>query len=61
MSIIPDPETDITASYEKEFGETCQWMAPELYAPTKFGLSGFQLTRESDCYAFGMVIYEVSG
>ena len=36
------------------------WMSPELLDPTRFGSSG-RPTRESDCYALGMVIYEVSG
>lgn len=34
-------------------------MGPELFYPEDFGLSKFQPTKESDCYAFGMVIYEV--
>jgi len=35
-------------------------MSPELFYPNEFGLSKFKLTKESDCYAFGMVIYEVN-
>lgn len=35
------------------------WMSPELLEPGKFGLSGGRLTRESDCYTLGMVMYEV--
>ena len=34
-------------------------MGPELFYPNEFGLPKFGLTKESDCYAFGMVIYEV--
>ena len=36
------------------------WMSPELLDPMRFGSSG-RPTRESDRYALGMVIYEVSG
>ena len=34
-------------------------MSPELLDPKKFGLPKGQPTRESDCYALGMVIYEI--
>lgn len=34
-------------------------MSPELLDPTHFGSKG-NPTCESDCYALGMVIYEVS-
>ena len=34
-------------------------MSPELLDPLRFGSSG-RSTRESDCYALGMVVYEVS-
>ena len=34
-------------------------MGPELLYPEQFGLQDSQPTKESDCYAFGMVIYEV--
>ena len=34
-------------------------MSPELFAPEKFGLVHSRQTERSDCYAFGMVIYEV--
>lgn len=39
---------------------TIRWMSPELLEPTRFGSDGLP-SRESDCYALGMVIYEVSG
>ena len=39
---------------------TFRWMSPELLDPSNFGSNG-RPTRESDCYALGMVIYEVSG
>ena len=34
-------------------------MGPELLDPGRFGLSSGSPPRESDCYALGMVIYEV--
>ena len=40
-------------------GGTLSWMSPELLDPLRFGSNG-RPTRESDCYALGMVVYEVS-
>ena len=40
-------------------GGTYPWMSPELFAPDKFGLEHSRRTKHSDCYALGMVIYEV--
>ena len=34
-------------------------MSPELLCPEKYGLKRSCPTESSDCYAFGMVIYEV--
>ena len=34
-------------------------MSPELFDPDRFGLKESCPTKESDCYALGMVIYEV--
>ena len=34
-------------------------MSPELLNPEAFGLKESRPTQESDCYALGMVIYEV--
>ena len=37
-------------------------MSPELIAPVEFGLTNSRPTTASDCYAFGMVVYEtISG
>ena len=38
---------------------TVQWMSPELLDPKNFGLTESCPRIESDCYALGMVIYEV--
>jgi len=40
-------------------GGKVSWMSPELLDPLRFGSNGLPI-RESDCYALGMVIYEVS-
>jgi len=44
-------------------GGTYRWMSPELLDPERFGMPESEdnrPTRQSDCYALGMVIYEVS-
>jgi len=35
------------------------WMSPELIDPERFGLEESRPTKASDCYALGMVLYEV--
>ena len=40
-------------------GGTFRWMSPELLDPESFGLTDGRPTKESDCYALGMVAYEV--
>jgi len=43
-------------------GGTRRWVSPELLHPERFGMpesEGNRPTRQSDCYALGMVIYEV--
>ena len=40
-------------------GGTTRWMSPELFFPELFDLEDRRPTKSSDCYAFGMVIYEV--
>jgi len=41
-------------------GGTIRWMSPELLDVVRFDSDG-RPSRESDCYALGMTIYEVSG
>ena len=55
-----------TASFVSELslvpfapGGTHRWMSPELLFPEKFRMTDDRPTRQSDCYALGMVIYEV--
>jgi len=40
-------------------GGTTPWMSPELLDPERFGLKKSRLTKESDRYALGMVVYEI--
>ena len=40
-------------------GGTARWMSPELFDPEEFDLKDSRQTKRSDCYALGMVIYEV--
>jgi len=43
-------------------GGTYWWMSPELLDPERFGMpepEDNRPTKQSDCYALGMVIYEV--
>jgi serine/threonine protein kinase len=59
LTIISDT-TNFTASSSALKGGTTRWMSPELLHPEHFGLNdGQPPTKESDCYALGMVIYEV--
>ena len=34
-------------------------MSPELFDPERFGVKDSRRTKSSDCYALGMVVYEV--
>ena len=40
-------------------GGTHRWMSPELLDPDQFGITDCRPTKQSDCYALGMVVYEV--
>jgi serine/threonine protein kinase len=50
---------ELTAAFSFREGGTTRWMSPELFVPEKFGLQECRPTKEADCYALGMVIYEV--
>ena len=58
LTIEPDA-AGTTSSDSFQGGGTTRWMGPELFYPEKFGLTGRRLTKSSDCYALGMVVYEV--
>ena len=58
IAFAPDQSTFLS-SY---IGDgTVRWISPELIDPERFGFSERCPTKESDCYALGMVIYEVLG
>jgi serine/threonine protein kinase len=59
LSIISDP-ANVVAPGSYESGGTVRWTSPELIVPEQFGLENSRRTKSSDCYALGMVIYEVS-
>jgi len=48
-----------TAAHSGRVGGTVRWMSPELLDPESFGLETSYPTKESDCYALGMSVYEV--
>ena len=58
LTIVSDP-TNPTASSSSAKGGTTRWMSPELLDPDQFSVKDSRPTKESDCYALGMVIYEV--
>ena len=54
--MAPDQSTLMLSCVE---GGTIRWMSPELIDPGSFDLKETHPTKASDCYALGMVIYEV--
>ncbi|KAF9643894.1 kinase-like protein [Thelephora ganbajun] len=56
ITLISDQSTFVSSCIESG---TLPWMSPELLDPERFGLKKRRPTRESDCYALGMVIYEI--
>ncbi|KAF9644933.1 kinase-like protein [Thelephora ganbajun] len=58
VTIVSDPAYHTTSTSSTNAG-TIRWMSPELLDPDQFGFKDGRPTKESDCYALGMVIYEV--
>jgi len=58
LTIVSDSTYHTSSSAPKSAGTT-RWMSPELLDPVRFGCGDGRPTRESDCYALGMVILEV--
>ena len=58
LTIVSDSTDTTTTSSSKSTGTT-RWMSPELLDPDKFGFKNSRPTKESDCYALGMVLLEV--
>ena len=59
LTIISETTNLAVPSSSFVHGGTYRWMSPELFALDKFGLGYSHRTKHSDCYAFGMVIFEV--
>ena len=60
LTIMSDPANFISSTSHGK-GGTVRWMSPELLNPEGFGYEKSRLTKSSDCYALGMVIYETVG
>jgi len=56
LTMTPDQSTTAPSIMT---GDGIQWMSPELISPSKPPLKESCPTKQSDCYALGMVIYEV--
>ena len=58
ITLIPDQTTFVSSCVQ---GGTLAWMSPELLDPQNLGpgKTRRRSTRQSDCYALGMVIYEI--
>jgi serine/threonine protein kinase len=55
---MADSGTNVFSQSSISSAGTHRWMSPELLYPENFGSDG-RKTCESDCYALGMLIYEV--
>ena len=58
LTVVSDT-TNLMSSTSFTQGGTQRWMSPELFDPDSFGLKDSRLTKHSDRYALGMLIYEV--
>jgi len=58
LTIVSDSTYHTSSGTPKSAG-TMRWMSPELLDPVRFGREDGRATKESDCYALGMVILEV--
>ena len=59
MSIMKDPDTILDTHTSVGGIGTPRWSAPELLDPPTFGFKCCRPSKESDCYSFGMTVYEV--
>ena len=59
LIIVSDSTHPTATSSSSKSAGTTRWMSPELLDPDKFGFKSGRPTKESDCYALGMVILEV--
>jgi len=59
FSLLTIASDQSTTKSSRGMSGTVRWMSPELFYPGMFNLRNGRPTKESDCYALGMVIYEV--
>ena len=59
LTIVSDPAFATLSSTSFVSGGTIRWMSPGLLAPDQFGSKDNRLMKFSDCYALGMMVYEV--
>ena len=59
LMIMTDLSTVLLSNTVDPFCGTIRWTSPELLYPAHFESDGIP-SRESDCYALGMVVYEVN-
>lgn len=59
LTILSDQSSNTTNASKTGTYGTTRWMSPELLEPNWSDLKRSRPTKESDCYALGMVIYEV--
>jgi len=57
LAIVSDSTRSMTSNSLESAGTT-RWMSPERLDPPRFSFKTGRPTKESDCYAFGMVILE---
>ena len=57
LTFVSDPSNSKNLSSVTNAGTT-RWISPELLYPEQFGFKQSRPTKESDCYALGMVILE---
>jgi len=58
-TMVLDPHNPMLSSFNLE-GGTLAFMAPELLAPSRYGLKNSVPTKEGDIYAFGLVVLQVT-
>ena len=58
LTIVSDSTHPVTTTSSEGAG-TMRWMSPERLDPERFGSKNGRPTKESDCYALGMVVLEV--
>lgn len=57
LTLVSDPGSQMSSGSHSQAG-TARWMSPELIDPKRFNIDKSRRTKSSDCYAFGMVMYE---